>query len=263
LSIFQVHFNSIDIKFVAGRKQLRKDAIPCHFCVCLYDKRANRKNQLKTQQNSTKQLEVTDHIYSMKPLETADHVHCSAKKFLFPPLTHTHLSEHNYFAHTGKENKRYFVKKVFDINKKLDLITGKSNAHVHVDHCPLLRKPIFMKQSRNESNIYMNQIKSDVNINQNGLDTDVNQNISDISSRQVLISKIDDLLKDNENLKLKLNQLCVTQINKISAQDAKLKKVIADNKVLKKQLEKLTQQTVRFSSSADEITQVNIWINQL
>jgi len=262
LSIFQVHFNSIDIKFVAGRKQLRKDAIPCHFCMCLYDKKANRKRQLKTQQNSMKQqIEVTDHIYSMKPL--ADHVHCSAKKFLFPPLTHTHLSEHNYFAHTGKENKRHFVKKVFNIKKKLDLVTGKRNTHIHVDHCPLLRKPIFMKQLRDESNIYMNQIKSDMYINQNELDTDMNRNKSDISSRQVLISKIDALLKDNENLKLKLNQLCVTQINKISAQDAKLKKVIADNKVLKKQLEKLTQQTIRFSSSADKITQVNIWINQL
>jgi len=229
--------------------------------MCLYDKKANRKSQLKTQQKSTKQLEVTDHIYSMKPLETVDHVRCSAKKFLLPPLTHTHLSEHNYFAHTGKENKRYFVKKVFNIKKKMDLVTGKKS--IHVNHCPLLKKPIFMKQLRNESNIYMNQIKSDIDINQNELDTNMNRNKSDMSSRQVLISKIDALLKDNENLKLKLNQLCVTQINKISAQDAKLKKVIADNKVLKKQLEKLTQQTIRFNSSADKIAQVNIWVNQL
>jgi len=50
------------------------------------------------------------------------------------------------------------------------LVTGKRNAHKHVDHCPLLRKPIFTKRLRNESNIYMNQIKSDLNINQNGLD---------------------------------------------------------------------------------------------
>jgi len=102
-----------------------------------------------------------------------------------------------------------------------------------------------------------------LDINQNELDTDMNRNKSDISSRQVLISKINALLKDNENLKLKLNQLCVTQINKMSAQDAKLKKVIADNKVLKKQLKKLVKtQIIRFDS-ADKITQVNIWINQL
>jgi hypothetical protein len=82
--IFQVHFNSVDIQLVAGRKQC-KNAIPCHFCVCPYDKEANKKNKLRKK--------------STKPFETADHAYCSespVKKSL-PLQLH---SSNNTLPHT-------------------------------------------------------------------------------------------------------------------------------------------------------------------
>ncbi|XP_077263676.1 uncharacterized protein LOC143898232 [Temnothorax americanus] len=235
--ICEVHFNSVDIQLVAGRKQLCENAIPCHFCVCPYDKETNKKNKLRKK--------------STKPFETADHAYCSEKKSLplqlrssNNTLPHTYISEHNYFAHTGKENKEYFIKEVFnDAKKKLGLVNSERNRHV--DHCPLLRSPISIDQLWTESNM---------DINQNESSLDMNHNELDINSRQALISNIDTLSKDNENLKLKLNEIRMTQTRKINDQDAKLKEVTADNKALKKQLEKLNQQIIRINSSVDKLT---------
>ncbi|XP_077263686.1 uncharacterized protein LOC143898237 [Temnothorax americanus] len=145
--ICEVYFNSVDIQLVAGRKQLCENAIPCHFCVCPYDKETNKKNKLRKK--------------STKPFKTADHAYCSSEKKSLPlqlrssnnTLPHTYISEHNYFADTGKKNKGYFVKEVSnDAKKKLGWVNSKRNTHA--DHCPLLRSPrSSLEQLLTESNM--------------------------------------------------------------------------------------------------------------
>jgi len=57
------------------------------------------------------------------------------------------------------------------------------------------------------------------------------------------ISKIDSLLKNNEDPKLKLSKIRAIQISKINAQKVKnWKNLLFDNKILTKQVEKLTEQ---------------------
>lgn len=152
-----------------------------------------------------------------------------------------YASEHNYFSHCGKENENYFAHKISSHSrKKVGLLNGKRNEHV--DHCPLLRNPISIKQLQTDSNIDINQNELNINVNE------------DIDSTQALICKIDALSKDNENLKSKINEMQIIHAKEIKYKHTKLTEVVADNKALKKQVEKLDQQITRINSSAEKLT---------
>ena len=61
--------------------------------------------------------------------------------------------------------------------------------------------------------------------------------------KKTMISKIDSLLKNNEDPKLKLSKIRAIQTSKINAQKVKnWKNLLFDNKILTKQVEKLTEQ---------------------
>lgn len=90
----------MDIEFVAGRKQLRKHAVPHYFCTCPYNKEAHRRK---------KQLEVTDHMYSSNRVKKFLPLQVRASNALPNDTNVDYVSEHNYFAHSGKKNENYFV----------------------------------------------------------------------------------------------------------------------------------------------------------
>ncbi|XP_077277517.1 uncharacterized protein LOC143905797 isoform X2 [Temnothorax americanus] len=65
--ICEVHFNSVDIQLVAGRKQLCENAIPCHFCVCPYTKQTSELSIKlpKLQDCPSLSLEEEETLYKM------------------------------------------------------------------------------------------------------------------------------------------------------------------------------------------------------